>query len=242
MNDFLHDTHAHIDLMGDPLTIVHEIERRKIYTIAVTNLPVLYRQLNSKLSSRFVRPALGFHPELVAKFKKDIPQMWDSLERARYIGEVGIDLKVAKDSEVLQMDFFTELVQRCHQLGGKILTIHSRGAAQQVVDIIGHAFNGKYILHWYSGGIKTLEDAITNGAHISVNYAMTCSAAGKKIIQAVPNTRLLIESDAPFVIVKGKPYDTFNVALIVEKIASIKNLSYSEMSTQLHQNFKRLIS
>lgn len=242
MDEFLHDTHAHLDLMTNPVSTVHEIERRKIYTIAVTNLPALYKQLNVRFNSRFVRPALGFHPELIAKFERDIPQMWDNLEQARYIGEVGIDLKVARDSERLQVSFFTELVQRCHQLGGKILTIHSRGAAQQVVDIIGHAFNGKFILHWYSGGLNTLNEAINNGAFISVNYAMTCSVSGRRIIQAVPNTRLLLESDAPFVNVNGKSYYTINVDLIVEKIASIKNVSYNEMSSQLHKNFKRLIS
>ena len=242
MDEFLHDTHAHIDLMADPVSTVREIENRKIYTIAVTNLPVLYRQLSSKLSSRFIRPALGFHPELMAKFAKDIPQMWDSLEQARYIGEVGIDLKVARDSEALQVDFFTELVQRCHQLGGKILTIHSRGAAQQVVNIMGNDFNGKFILHWYSGGLKILEEAITNGAFISVNYAMTCSDSGRRIINAIPNTRLLLESDAPFVSVNGKSYGTLSMPLIVEQIASIKNVSYQEMVEQLHENFKRLIS
>ena len=241
MDEFLHDTHAHIDLMADPVSMVCEIERRKIYTIAVTNLPVLYRQLSNKLSSKFIRPALGFHPELIAKFAKDIPQMWDSLEQAKYIGEVGIDLKVARASEALQVDFFMELVQRCHQLGGKILTIHSRGAAKQVVNIIGHAFNGKFILHWYSGGLKTLDEAITNGAFISINYSMTCSASGRRIIDAVPNTRLLLESDAPFVSIKGKSYDTLSMSLIVEQIASIKNVSYLEMSAQLHENFKRLI-
>ncbi|WP_419698123.1 TatD family hydrolase [Mucilaginibacter sp. NFX135] len=241
MDEFLHDTHAHIDLMADPDSTVLEIENRKIYTIAVTNLPVLYRQLNSKVSSRFIRPALGFHPELLAKFAKDIPQMWDSLEQAKYIGEVGIDLKVAKDSQALQVNFFEELVQRCHQLGGKILTIHSRGAAQHVVNIIGHDFNGKFILHWYSGGLETLDQAVTNGAYISVNYAMTCSASGRRIIQFVPKTRLLLESDAPFVNVKGKCYDTLSVALIVEQIASIKRLSVQEISIQLHENFKRLI-
>lgn len=241
MDEFLHDTHAHIDLMADPVSTVREIEQRKIYTIAVTNLPALYRQLNSKLRSKFIRPALGFHPELMAEFHKDIPQMWDSLEQAKYIGEVGIDLKVAKDSEEMQVNFFTELVQRCHKLGGKILTIHSRGAAQKVVDILGDSFNGKFILHWYSGALNTLDKAIENGAYISVNYAMTCSASGRRIINAVPNTRLLLESDAPFVSVKGKSYDTLSIALIVEQIASIKNISCQEMSAQLHDNFKRLI-
>lgn len=242
MDEFLHDTHAHIDLMPDPDAFVKEINRRRIYTIAVTNLPVLYQQLDQKLDSKFVRAALGFHPELMARFQADIPQMWESLEKARYIGEVGIDLKVAKDSEALQISFFTELIRRCHQLGGKILTIHSRGASQQVIDIIGPGFNGKFILHWYSGGLKTLEQAINYGAFFSINYAMTCSPSGKRVIQMVPAERLLLESDAPFVTVKGKSHNTLSVAQIVKEIAFIKNISYPEISSQLYQNFKNLIS
>lgn len=241
MNEFLFDTHAHLDLLPDFEDTVSKIEQRKIYTIAVTNLPSLYKRLSNKINSKYIKPALGFHPELIEQYANHIPEMWDRLPEAKYIGEVGLDLKVAGKSEYLQTSFFTELIKRCNKLGGKILTVHSRGAAQQVIDIIGDKFNGKFILHWYSGSLKTLEQAVNNGAYFSINYAMTLSLSGQKIIRSIPKNRLLLESDAPFVNFEGKRFDSLCVDLTVAKIAELRNLTYLEASSQLYENFKALL-
>lgn len=242
MSDFLFDTHSHLDLLKSFDYTVQEIEKKKIYTIAVTNLPVLYQKLTEKINSKYIKPALGFHPELIDEYKKYIPEMWKLLPDARYIGEVGLDFKVGKDSKDLQTQFFEELIQRCHALGGKILTIHSRGSANDVISIIGNHFNGKYILHWYSGNIKDLQIAVLNGAYFSINYAMVISSSGQKIIESIPNERLLLESDSPFVLINKKPFSTLEIDKVVTKLAHIKNLSFEEMLHILYGNFKRLLN
>ena len=55
---------------------VNEIERNHIFTIAVTNLPILYSKLKNRINSKFIRPALGFHPELLFQYQKYIPDMF----------------------------------------------------------------------------------------------------------------------------------------------------------------------
>ena len=149
MDNHLYDTHLHLDLFKCKDNIIQEIEEHRIYTIAVTNLPVLFKKLKDNLSSKYIRPALGFHPELLLQYKQHIPQMWDSLSETRYIGEVGLDFKTGGEFKELQFSFFEELIERCDKLGQKILTIHSRQSANEVVSIIGASFNGKVIMHWY---------------------------------------------------------------------------------------------
>lgn len=241
MNNYLFDTHSHLDLSKNFEYTIKEIERLKIYTIAVTNLPVLYKKLSEKIDSKYIKPALGLHPELIGEYHKYIPLMWELLPEAKYIGEVGLDFKVAKNSKQIQINFFEELIYRCNMIGNKILTIHSRGSAEEVVSIIGSNFNSKYILHWYSGNLKTLDLAISNGAYLSINYAMVNSISGRKIIHEVPNDKLLLESDYPFILDKKIPFSTLKIHLIVEKLATIKNVSYDEMLTLLYNNFKNLL-
>jgi TatD DNase family protein len=132
MANHLHDTHFHLDLFKPVNEILNEIETNKVYTIAVTNLPVLFKKLNEQITSKYIRPALGFHPELLLQYKHHIPQMWELLPETRYIGEVGLDFKTGKDFKELQVSFFTELIDRCNQLEGKIVTIHSRQSADVV--------------------------------------------------------------------------------------------------------------
>ena len=87
----LFDTHFHLDLQKDRAAAIRQIEEQRIYTIAVTNLPDLYRKEKTEVASKYIRYALGFHPELVHQFPSQIPLMWEWLPEARYIGEVGLD-------------------------------------------------------------------------------------------------------------------------------------------------------
>lgn len=75
--EYLYDTHFHLDLQKDRFAAIREIEQQQIYTIAVTNLPDLYRKESVELRSKYIRFALGFHPELIHLYKKQIPIMWN---------------------------------------------------------------------------------------------------------------------------------------------------------------------
>lgn len=241
MDSYLHDTHIHLDLFKSINDIVNEIEENKIFTIAVSNLPVLYTKLKENISSKYIRPALGFHPELLFQYKHHIPQMWELLNETKYIGEVGLDFKTGNDFKELQVSFFTELIDRCNQVGGKILTIHSRQSTDEITSIIGASFNGKVILHWYSGSKITLSKAIKNGYFFSINYSMVRSNYGKEIIRMIPLNKLLLETDSPFVKYNAKPFTPKDIRYIVEELSIILGIDFLKMSSILWSNFKSLI-
>jgi TatD DNase family protein len=238
----LYDTHFHLDLQKSRSDILEEIEINSIYTIAVTNLPSLYEKLSNEVNSKFVKVALGFHPELIGKYQKYIPDMWRLLPNAKYIGEVGIDLKTGKESKNLQLSFFGELINKCNILGNKVLSVHSRAAAAEVISIIGDNFNGKIILHWYSGTKQNQEQAIRNGYYFSINYAMLNSDSGRKIINMIPDDKILIETDSPFTSINGHVYRPSEIGKITEGIALIKNTSTEIIQNILWNNFKTMIT
>ncbi len=241
MGNHLFDTHFHLDLFESQEEIVREIEVNQIYTIAVTNLPVLFTKLNNSLSSKFIRPALGFHPELLSQYNHHIPQMWKLLNETRYIGEVGLDFKTGNEFKELQISFFTELIERCNIFGDKILTIHSRQSSSEIVSIIGAGFKGKVILHWYSGNKTTLKKAIDNGYYFSINYSMVNSNTSKELIKLIPLERLLLETDAPFIRFNNKPFSMLGIKDIIKELASILSLDQLDLTTILWTNFKTLI-
>lgn len=237
----LYDTHLHLDLLKSKETVLGEIDSNKIYAIAVTNLPPLYEKMSKEINSKYVRVALGFHPELIEQYQKYIPDMWRLLPDVKYIGEVGIDLKTGKDSKKMQISFFEELIYRCNSIGNKILSVHSRASATDVISTIGNNFNGKIILHWYSGTKQNQERAILNGFYFSVNHAMLSSDSGRRIIANIPDDRILIETDSPFVSFENKGY----VELITKTIggtANIKDVSIDVMKNIFWNNFKELLS
>lgn len=239
----LYDTHFHLDLQKSLPDALSEIEVNETYTIAVTNLPPLYEKLKNSINSKYVRVALGFHPELVAQYQKYIPEMWRLLPDAKYIGEVGIDLKTSKSSRDIQISFFEELIHRSSQMGGKIMSIHSRMAAAEVVSIIGEKYNGKIILHWFSGTKQIQLKAIEKGCYFSVNNAMLNSESGRKVIEIIPSDKILIETDSPFVSAEG--FLNRQVAQIqksIELLSFLKKLDSNKLQQMLWNNFLSLIS
>ena len=123
------DTHFHLDLWEDPKSILDEIEQNKIYTIAVTNAPsVFFHTLNLTAKSEFIRPALGFHPELVFKRKNELPIFMENISKTRYIGEIGLDYgHQSEEDKKEQRRVFEKIIDVSSNYSDKVLTIHSRG-------------------------------------------------------------------------------------------------------------------
>lgn len=230
--EYLFDTHFHLDLQKDQAAAIREIEEQRIYTIAVTNLPDLYRKEKTEVASKYIRFALGFHPELIHKFPSQIPLMWELLPEARYIGEVGLDF-VDKSNQKEQEFFFSELVERCRYDRSKIFTIHSRKAMKQVLDIVGTNFRFKAILHWFSGSKDDLMKAVEAGYYISVNSAMISSIKFQNLLSLIPSERLLLETDSPFA-------DAYR--LHTKTLREVKDILEGQNNgLSLWENFKRVL-
>lgn len=230
--EYLYETHFHLDLHKDRAAAIREIEEQRIYTIAVTNLPDLYRREKAETASKYIHFALGFHPELIHQYPSQIPLMWDLLPEARYIGEVGLDF-VDKSHQKEQVAFFTELVERCRYDSGKILTIHSRKAVRQVLDVVGKNFRFKPILHWFTGSKDELREAIEAGFYISVNGAMMVYEKFNSMLPLIPADRLLLETDSPFT----KSYGTHSGVL-----RSVKETLEEKIDgLSLWNNFKKVL-
>ncbi len=234
------DTHCHIDLYPDYAQLIEEVEAQSIHTIAVTTTPSVFKHLQSLVSSRrFIHPAIGLHPELALQRQRELSLWLELLPETHYVGEVGLDF-VTQDVENrrIQRRVFEQVVKSCAESGDKILTIHSRRAATEVVDIIGPNFPGQAILHWYSGSLKVLERGLKNGLFFSVNPAMLASDNGLKIVRAIPPDRLLTETDGPFVQLGGKSARPQSVAMVVRHLALLWERDENDVVTQIESNFR----
>lgn len=238
-----YDTHCHIDLGDNIQEIINESEHEKIYILAMTNLPILFDKLDKSLSSKYIRACLGFHPELVFKYKFLIPKMWEYLERTKYIGEVGLDFKknTTIEEKEVQIEFLKELISRCNSTERKILSLHSRAAEKEVDAIIKNNFNGTLIFHWYSGGVTIMKNLLKKGAYFSINKAMTNSKSGKNIIKNIPLNKILLETDFPFVKTTETKYKKLVLDQIIFEISKIKNITTIETEKILSDNFKFII-
>lgn len=238
------DTHCHVDLYPDYAEVIEETERAQVYTIAVTNTPSVFRHcLALTEGKRYIRTALGLHPQLVQERHHELGLMHELLSETKYIGEVGLDFVTQDDRErALQRRIFAEILDGCAGAGDKVLTVHSRRAAAEVVDMIGDSYSGKVILHWYSGSPKVLEKAIDYGYYISINTSMISSAKGRQLLMVIPRDRLLTESDGPFVKVGGRPARPRDMTSVVEGLAGIWDVDKTQAAATVYENFRSMLT
>lgn len=206
MFNFYMDGHLHFDLYEDRNKILRYVEQKESYTIAVTNLPQLFERYKKQyVGNKYFQLALGFHPELVHQYSNQQMLFKELINETRFIGEIGLDYsKKSKEDINIQTEIFEKILGWCSGKN-KILSIHSRSAAEKVVDML-EGFEGTVILHWYSGGVTDLRRAIEQGCYFSINHQMLQSTNGRNIIGNIPVDRLLLESDAPFTKGLGKKY------------------------------------
>jgi len=237
----LHDVHCHIDLYRDYDAVIREAEAARVFTLAVTNTPAVYTQCHDLVAStKFLHAAVGLHPQLVAARHRETDLLLDLIREVPYVGEVGLDFSDANPAvRLLQQDVLARILARCAEVGGRIVSLHSRRASRETIDLVSSLRPGTAILHWYSGPLRELGRAIDAGCYFSVNPSMIRSASGARLVRQIPLDRLLTETDGPFVEVAGRPATPANVSLLVEEIARLWQVEFAFAEAVLHQNLMR---
>lgn len=233
------DFHIHIDYYKNYREMYDYFIRNKTYALFVTNLPEIFERCKREFpESKYVKIAMGYNPQLAKthSFNRVVFEKW--LPHTKYIGEVGLDYsKEFIETKKEQQKVFQYICKRAGETN-KILSIHSRMAEKDTLDILLENKVRFAVFHWFTGNQTILEKIINCGYYLSVNYSMLTSAKGISIIRAIPLDRILIETDAPFgkCNVKGKSY---NLPLIYQEFE--KRLGERNISTIVFNNLKKLL-
>lgn len=195
------DLHCHLDLYPDPRAVLAEAVRRRCHVLAVTTTPLAWGGTKAVIGGApRVQIGLGLHPELVAERAREVTRFGELVPEARFIGEIGLDgSRRHRASLPLQTDVFRTILRAVADDGGRVMSIHSRGAAAETLDELErHAGASTPVLHWFSGTQRELRRAISMGCWFSVGPAMLKGEKGRKLVELMPVDRVLTETDGPF--------------------------------------------
>jgi TatD DNase family protein len=240
------DFHCHVDLYEDHADVIAESERLGIYTLAVTTTPKAWRR-NQALAaqSRFVRVALGLHPQVVAERAGELPQWRALLHEARYVGEVGLDAGPRFFSSLEQQkEIFTTILRDCANQGGKILSIHSIRSVKVVLDMVETHLppgSGHLVLHWFTGTKAEARRAVDLGCYFSINAEMLRTERHRELISTLPSDRLLTETDGPFTKTDGRTMRPADIRTVVAALADIRRVPALDMGELIARNLRSLV-
>lgn len=233
------DTHFHLDFYRDHKHWYEFINQQKQYTLCVTNSPGIFYSCKRMYSeTKYLKFALGYNPKSIISERFDKRLFNHLIEETKYIGEVGLDFTgKLKDKQKEQVEIFEYI---CASVSNnQVLSIHSKNAETDVLNVLKRNRVKKAILHWYSGDLQTLNKFIESGYFFSVNSNMINSSKGKSIIQNIPMNRILIESDGPFTRIKSQKYDPSKLQNIYCLLRQF--LGCTELERVICSNFKDLL-
>lgn len=238
------DFHCHIDLYQNPKGVLSQVAQRSGFVLAVTTTPLAWKGTSSLIDGiPGVHIAAGLHPELVASRHREAEQLCDLISLTRYVGEIGLDGSARhRDSIMLQTKVLRRVVAECERQGGKVLSIHSRGAANAVIDLLRSEVQQSVpVLHWFSGNHMELKEARRIGCWFSVGPAMLKSKKGAALVAAMPKDRVLTETDGPFATDGSEPLMPWHTSRALESLAAIWRCSREEAAEQLCHNLAALV-
>lgn len=239
------DLHCHLDLYPDPKAAVAKAAASGVYTLAVTTTPSAWPGTNRLIGAApRIRVALGLHPEIAHERCGELPQFEAFLPQAKYVGEVGLDGSPQyRQHSSVQTRVFSAVLKATARAGGRVVSVHSRRAATDVLDLLAaNPDAGTPVLHWFTGSRAELARAVDQGCFFSVGPGMLKSASGLDRLRAIPLHRLLTETDGPFVKVPGGVAGPWDIPSVVERVASNLSAPQVEVAEQIASNFRALAS
>jgi len=240
------DFHCHLDLYPDFKAAITKAEAARINTLTVTTTPKAWpRNLELTRDTRYVRAALGLHPQLVTERASELALWEHYLPETRYVGEVGLDAgpRFYKSLDT-QKHVFRTVLERCSDAGGKILTVHSVRSVPTVLEMIERHLpqdRGLVVLHWFTGTKAEARRAVALGCYFSVNTEMIRSDRGRALAADLPLSRILTETDGPFTKIDGQPAEPANVQITIDALARVRKASKDSIAEAIRANLQALI-
>ncbi len=169
-------------------------------------------------------------------------------KRVIAIGETGLDYFYAPETKALQLDSFIKHVRVARKVQ-KPLIIHTREAQQDTLDILRNeqAADVGGILHCFTETWEMAKAALDLGFYISMSGIVTFKNASalREVAKKIPDDRLLIETDAPYLAPvphRGKQNQPAYVADVAKHLASVRGQSVEKVAQISSDNFNRLFN
>ncbi len=195
--------------------------------------------------------AVAIHPNEAAKYESkqaldnDIEGIASLARepRVRAIGETGLDFFRTEDTqgiEFQQYSFERHIdIAKQHNLA---LQIHDRDAHDKVVEtLLRNGAPDKVVFHCYSGDLELAKICTDNGWYTSFagNITIKRNQHLRDSLKAMPKTKILVETDAPFLTpepLRGRPNAPYLVPITVRFMAHQLGMDANELSGQIAQN------
>lgn len=195
-----------------------------------------------------IAAAVGIHPH-DARLVSDeaLAELRALAESPRVIaiGETGLDFYRDLSPRDMQRRAFQAQLALARELDLPAI-VHDRDAHDEVVAILAAAGEVRGSMHCFSGGVGLAERVVELGWYVGIAGTVTRpGASAREVARVVPADRLLIETDAPYLMprgLSGSRSEPAHVARVAEEIAALRGSTAERIGRLTADNARRLFA
>ena len=203
-----------------------------------------------ELAARFplLRWTAGLHPHDAERFEAstDLPALGALLDAgAVAVGECGLDFHYDNAPRSKQHESFEAQLSIVAERSLPVI-VHTRDAEPETAIMIDRAARDGVVgvLHCYTGSLALAERALGYGWYVSFSGIITFrNWTDLDLLRAIPDDRLLVESDAPYLAPvprRGKRNEPAWVAHTIERLAAVRGVTAENLADRTAENAGRL--
>lgn len=257
------DTHCHLDqepLAGSVEAVLERARQAGVRRCLTVGTSLDASRSSVALARRFpmLACAVGVHPHDAHTVSDELLRELEALAqepRVVAIGEVGLDYSRDHSPREAQQRALRAFIAMA-RLRGLPLSIHCRAreGAQGMDDAYAalltllHEEAGppvRGVLHCASGSAAFIEQALALGLHVSFagNVTFANALALRALVPLVPDERLLLETDAPFLApepVRGRSNEPAYVRHTASVVAGLRGTTLEALGALTSRNARQL--
>jgi TatD DNase family protein len=252
----LFDTHAHLDQAdfdADRAEVIARARDAGVESIISIGTTAATSAVCVRLAAEYtgVFAAVGMQPNYIAEAD---PGDWDHIVALAgepgvvAIGETGLDRHWDFTPFDVQQDYFDRHLRLAAERGLPFV-VHMRDCDDDILAMLREARKrGPLVgvMHSFTGGAAMAEECLAMGMHISFAGMVTYKKSDelRAVAAMVPENRILVETDAPYLspepVRKVKRNEPGHVAHTAACIAAVRGVSVEAFAAQTTANARRL--
>ena len=248
------DSHCHLD--HDPLfNNINEVLNRsksvglkKLLTICTSNES--FENIKKILDlDEIIYGTYGIHPHETENNKVTKNVIIENIKKHPKIigiGETGLDFYYNHSHKDEQIKSFKEHIEASIEVDVPII-VHSRSAERETFEILNEYKNQKpkVLMHCFTGSYEFFKKMEKLNSYFSASGIITFSNSTdlQKTFSKIPNNKLLVETDSPFLApapMRGKKNEPSFIKYTIKRLAELKELDENEMINITSNNFEKL--
>jgi TatD DNase family protein len=251
----LFDTHAHLNIDPFDQTVNEVIKRAKavgVTGIAVIGVDVATSRRACELAAQypgFLHAVVGIQPNSAVEAEPGDFQIIEELatvDSVCAIGETGLDCYWDDTPIEMQHEYFDWHLQLCRDTPLPMV-IHMRESGSLIVEQLRRQTSvPPGIMHSFTGDMELAKDCLEMGLHISFAGMVTFKKSDdlRAIAKEVPEDRLLVETDSPYLSpepFRGKrPNEPARVEHTLRCLAKVRGVSPAHLAEATTANAREL--